>query len=451
MKKELLKKYSIDNNFYLDDLFVFTNESNKYSFLLNKKGCSMIVDSEILRSIKNKEPNEMLKFKLIQHGLATLKNPHISISKEKDNNIYFIIDITKRCNFDCLYCFRNLNDNTIISKNKLHDICSYILNIVQKRRLKNVSVQIWGGEPLLAIDRLEYVYNFFKDTNIRLNIDIETNGSLITDKIAKKLYDMNVNVGVSLDGTEKHQDIQRRLVGNKSSNGMVKKGIKILQKYYGDDISGITVVTKYNYKDITDIIDYFTNTLKISKMKFNIVKDNSNANEESIGLTKEEVILFANKLYDVVELYNLMGIKFSEGNIQMRISNLEERSNCSYCISNGCKGGINLISIDMKGDIYPCEMMDYKDVKIGSIYKDGILSSNSDLIKQVSKAKKHNNYFAKKENEECTSCPWYYYCKGGCTSRIFYSNGKMKYDEVECEFNKVIYERIINHRLKNIR
>ena len=451
MKKELLKKFNIDNNFYVDEIFMFTNESNKYSFLLNKKGCSMIVDEELLNRIKSKNIDENLKFKMLQHGLARLKNPNISISKKKDKNIYFIIDVTKKCNFNCLYCFRNLDDDRIITNDKLQDICSYILNITKKRKLKNVTVQVWGGEPLLAIDKLEFVYNFFKETNIMLKIDIETNGSLITNSIAKKLFDMKVDVGVSLDGTKKHQDLQRRLINNKSSNKMVKKGIQNLKKYYGDNISGITVVTKYNYKDITDIIDYFTNELKISSMKFNIVKDNPNANEDRIGLSLEEVKFFANKLFDVVELYNLLGIKFSEGNIQMRISNLYERSNNSYCISNGCKGGINLLSIDMNGDIYPCEMMDYKNVKIGSIYKEGKLSSNSDLIKQINKSKKNNVYFQKKINNECKSCPWQYYCQGGCTSRIIYSNGKMKYDEVECEFNKIIYERIIEQTLKNIR
>ena len=109
------------------------------------------------------------------------------------------------------------------------------------------------------------------------------------------------------------------------------------------------------------------------------------------------------------------------------------------------------MSIDINGDIYPCEMMDYKNVKIGSIYKDGKLSSNYDLISQINKSKKNNIYFQKKINSECKSCPWQYYCQGGCTSRIIYSNGKMKYDEVECEFNKIIYERIIEQTLKNIR
>ena len=452
MIREKISKFNIDNNFFVNELYVFTNESNHYSFVLGKNGCSIIVDNTILNSIKNRKIDENLQFKLIQHGLATLKNPNIRLPTKKNKNIYFIIDITKKCNFNCLYCFRNLNDNRIIKNEVLKDICQYILNIVKQRHLKNVAIQVWGGEPLLAIDKLEYIYNFFKNTSIKVKIDVETNGSLITEELASRLYNLNVNIGISLDGLKQHQDIQRRLLNNRSSNELVINGIKNLKKYYKNKISGIAVITKYNYKDIALIINYFTNYLQLSNMKFNIVKDNPNANEKNVGLTLKEIKDFANKLFDVIELYNSLGFPFNEGNIQARISNLLERNNSSYCISNGCKGGINLISIDMDGNIFPCEMMDYKEVKLGSIYaKNHALSNNKDLNNYISKAKKNNIYFREKTNKECKNCPWQYYCQGGCTSRILYSHGKMKYDEQECEFNKIIYERIINQILKNIK
>ena len=286
MKKEIIKGYKVDN-FILDDLFVFTK--NHYSFLLNKNGCSIIVNDSLLKDIKNKNLDEDLRIKLLSHALGKLSNKDF-INKKEDNNIYFIIDVTKKCNFDCIYCFRNLNDNRMIEDNKLEDICKYILKVSNERKLSNINLQVWGGEPIFGIKKLEYIYNFFKDTNVKVRIDIETNGSLITDKLAKRLHDMNVSIGVSIDGTPKHQNYQRKLIGDKPSMDLVRKGIKNLQKYYKEDIGGITVVTKHNYKDIGEIIDFYTKELNIHNMKFNLVKDNPNADEKGIGLNKAKLL-----------------------------------------------------------------------------------------------------------------------------------------------------------------
>ena len=444
-----LKSYEI-NDFKFKGAYTFTNENKNNYFLLNEDGCSIIFNKKLYNKLKNKDLTESMKFKLIQHGMATIEGLDKIVSYNEDNSIYFIIDTTKKCNLNCMYCFRDLNDKREITEEKLEDICKFILNILKERNLNKVNIQMWGGEPILAISKIEYVYNFFNDKNINVKIDIETNGSLITDKIAKKLYNLNVSIGVSIDGTKKHQDLQRKLINNKGSMNLVEKGIQNLQKYYGNNIGGITVITKYNYKDIAEIISYFINDLKIRNMKFNIVKDNPNAEEDGIGLNIEEVKEFANNLFDTLEIYEVLGLEFSEGNIEMRKDNLLKRSNFSCCISNGCKGGRNLISIDMNGDLYPCEMMDYKDVKLGSIYNNDNLIDNKELINQLKQSEEENIFFKEKINKECKKCPWSYYCKGGCTSRIFYSEGKMKYDIVECEFNKIIYLKIINKFLKNI-
>ena len=223
-----------------------------------------------------------------------------------------------------------------------------------------------------------------------------------------------------------------------------------MQKYYKEHLGGIAVVTKYNYKDVYEIIKYFKEELNLSNMKFNIVRDNPNASE-NLGLSLEEVKDFANNLFDSVKKYNLEFSKFNESNITTRFNNLTERINNNYCNSRGCRGGINLISIDMLGNIYPCEMMDYSEVKLSSIYHDNELATNKDLIKDLKKAQKENIYFNKKTINECNSCPWKYFCEGGCRSRIVYSNGKMKYDEIECAFNKIIYERIIEDILESIK
>lgn len=447
---EKINKFK-NKNFIFDGAYCFSKPNIKYCFLLGKNGCSIILEKKLVDSLKLKSIDEELKFKLIQHGLAHLSNVENRICNNcNSKSLYFIIDSTKHCNLNCIYCFRNLNDKRKISKSKLKDVCTYILNVVKSKNIKRINIQMWGGEPLLALDNIEYVVNFFKDTDIIAKIDIETNGTLITDEIAKKLHDWNISIGVSIDGTDKHQNFQRKLVNGQDSMELVKNGIKNLKKYYKDNLGGITVITKYNYNDIVEIIDYYINELGISSMKFNIVKDNPNAKERRLGLTLKEVRKFANKLCDTVELYNLLGIPFSEGNIQIRLDNLLERSNFSCCSSNGCKGGETLISIDINGDVYPCEMMDYKEVKIGSIYENNKIATGDSLEKYINISKNNNIYFKEKNSNKCKSCPWQYYCKGGCTSRIHYLGNKHNIDIVECEFNKTVYPRLIEQILKNV-
>lgn len=451
MKEKYYSKIVLEDGFVLDGFYLFESNKSNYCFLLNKKGCSIILDKKLVSDILSNNIKEKLKMKLLSHGMAHIKTLNIKIPKELNDDVYFIIDLTKKCNFDCFYCFRNLNDNRVISNKRLKDICTFILEYAKEKKKGGIQLQVWGGEALLALNKIEYIYNFFKASNVNLVIDVETNGSLITDTIAKKLYEMNVRVGVSIDGLRTHQDIQRKLIGGESSYQLVCRGIHNLKKYYHENISGICVVTKYNYMDLAKIINHFISDLGINKMKFNLVKDNPNANEEALGLSLEEVEKFAEKLFDTVKTYNSMGLKFEEGNIEVRYHNLVNRNPFSYCISHGCQGGTNLISIDMKGDIYPCEMMDYKKVKIASIYENKHLATFSSFEKKRQKNKKNNIYYKKKENSKCRNCPWKYYCEGGCSSRVIYSEGKMKYDEIECRFNKIIYKKIIENILNNNR
>lgn len=425
--------------------YCFSSERSDYHFLLGKNGCSIIIDSELLGSLLNKEISENFMFKLVQHGMASAEGstfPHDEYEELCKGDcipepLFFIIDITKKCNLNCIYCFRDLNDRRTITMETLEDICRYILKLAHEMKRSSINIQLWGGEPLLAFEQIEYVCSFFKAADVHAVIDIETNGTLITDEIAEKLYDMGIRVGISIDGLPEHQNRQRPTADNRQSMPLLQKGIDSLRKYYGNNVGGITVITKYNYKDIAEIIKYYICTLGILNIKFNIVKDNPNASEMSVGLTLPQVSEFAEKLCDVVELYNALGIPFAESNISTRLDNLNLRMNSSCCISNGCKGGRALISIDMRGDVYPCDMTDHPELKIGSIYDP------TPLGKQIMSCRDTNVFFKKKHLENCAVCPWIYYCKGGCTSRIRYSDFSSGIDEVECAFNRTVYPRLV--------
>jgi uncharacterized protein len=383
---------------------------------------------------------------MVQHGLAHVPGKQM-FKCERDVEVrYFIIDLTKRCNFDCIYCFRDFHNTDTISFEVLEKILQYILEYCHKESVSKIGLQMWGGEPLLAFDRIEYVVDFFHHTDLDVSIDIETNASLVTEEIAKKLYEASIHVGISLDGTPELHNCQRLLASGEASFDLVERGIRNLQKYYGKDLGGITVVTKYNFQYVKEMLDYFIFKLHLTCMKFNLVRDNAHASKKNLALNEDEVIWFANELMDYLQAYRSLGVHFSEGNMEVRVKNLLHRSNASCCISHGCQGGRKMVSFDRLGNIFPCEMIDFPEEKIGSIYEE------DSLEEMVKKAMQKNLFFLPKIDERCNTCPWWFYCQGGCSSRNRYVGRDGKIDEVECALNRTIYPRLVEEILKgNIR
>lgn len=410
------------------------------NLLLAGNGCMILLNDELLESLKAHTPSDDLQFKLVQHGLAHVPGKEM-FRQEKEVDVgYFIIDITKRCNFDCVYCFRDLHNHGTISFKVLEDTLHYIQDYCRRTKKKKISMQMWGGEPLFAMDRIKYVVEFFRKTELSVSMDVETNASIVTEEMAEQLYQWGIHVGVSLDGPPELQNRQRPLAfggENSHSAELVQRGLRNLQKFYGDELGGITVVTKYNFRQIKEMLDYFIYHCNLKSMKFNIVRDNGNAVEHSLGLEPDEIRWFAEELLDYLQAYRAMGAIFSEGNVEQRAGNLLRRSGASCCISNGCQGGRRIISFDQEGNIFPCEMTDFPEEKIGSIY------SAEKLETQIEAAEKKNLFFVPKRDSACKECPWWCYCRGGCSSRNRYSGNDGQIDPVECTLNQVIYPKLV--------
>ena len=444
MKYELKRRYI--NSFLYDKLnflgaFCFSLDNSAFSFLLNKSGKSILLSNDLVESIEQQTISEALTLKLLAHGLIAVEgishcNAQVYCPEMAQPSV-FVIDITKSCNLNCLYCFRDLSDHRSIKRDTLFDICKFIDKTANKMQLQAISIQLWGGEPLCNINSIRIVSDFFRDKSYNVQIDIETNATLITPEIAKELYRRKITVGVSIDGYPEIQNYQRPMVNGKVSSEAVEQGIKNLQSVYGNHFGGICVITKNNYKSIERLLDYFIRELKITSIKFNLVRDNPNAEIKSLGLDNKEVEWFALRLVETLRAYSILGLRISEGNILTKFNNLNEGNQSNCCISCGCTGGTRIVSFDMNGGIFPCEMTDYQDVKIGDIYSD------TDLRAMIANARESNNYYLDRTNDKCRKCPWQYFCRGGCTSRVHYVNKKCNIDETECVLNQVLYEEII--------
>lgn len=112
-----------------------------------------------------------------------------------------VLRITNDCNLNCKYCYAALEEKNYMTKEVA------IKSIVQAiEPYESLKVQITGGEPILNWELVKDIYEFGIETNRNLIISIQSNGTLITDDIAKDIKRMKLSIGISLDGLHAHDE-----------------------------------------------------------------------------------------------------------------------------------------------------------------------------------------------------------------------------------------------------
>lgn len=444
MMNEILLEAYIDekNHIVYEGCKAFTN-GEKF-FLLNDSGYSMLIDYELFCELYQKKVSTDFGSKLLQHRLAKLESWG-DCHKCTSHEIYpefFMVDLTTHCNLNCKYCFRDVNNPEkfkSISDETLNDICKYILDYCVTHKVKKISIQPWGGEPLLEMNKIKRMYEYFVDSPIAVHFTIETNGVLLTEENVKWLFEHNISIGISIDGNKKTHDQQRVFANNKGSFEQVVHGIKNVQNYYGDNFGIINTITQNSIDSIEEILDFYAKDLHIKHVKFNFVHESEFAN--NLCLSKQQVIDGTERVYKKMMALTEEGYSIVDMNIRHKLLNLLIRDSSDICVSHGCMGGNKMIVFDMEGYIYPCELTDYSEERIGNI-RDKV-----DLIRVITEAQKTKDYFKEKVDDECLLCSWNYFCKGGCSIKAKISRSKK--DDLECTINKTLYPSIIESILNS--
>ena len=88
--------------------------------------------------------------------------------------------ITERCNLSCAHCLRGECSDRVMS----NEVIDAILGQVDY--ITNLSIS--GGEPTLALDRLEYIFNYIVEHKILVDeVTITINGTVWSDKFINLL------------------------------------------------------------------------------------------------------------------------------------------------------------------------------------------------------------------------------------------------------------------------
>ncbi|MEG0133566.1 MAG: radical SAM peptide maturase, CXXX-repeat target family [Clostridium sp.] len=167
-----------------------------------------------------------------------------SISKDPDlkvKNITFVV--TEKCNLNCSYCYECHKTNKSMTK----EIAKQAVDFIFDKELVNgyydvktspaVILEFIGGEPLLEIDIMDYIVEYFKFRAFELNhpwatnymLSMTTNGVLFnTEKVQKfvKKNQERLSIGITIDGNKKLHDSCRVFHDGSGSYDIVEKSIK---------------------------------------------------------------------------------------------------------------------------------------------------------------------------------------------------------------------------------
>ena len=408
--------------------------------LFNKKsGHMFLTDIECFEMFRSKNISDGLLRKLDNRGFTNKYSANMQPYECEILPEFFMIDLTSNCNMRCKYCLRNVgSDNHFLQLSVLDGICDFINAYAEKYNLKDISIQPWGGEPLLALDLILRLRNKIHPTNTRVHFSIETNGLLLNEQNAQLLYENKIGIGISIDGYKQLHDGQRVTKDGKGTHSVVEKNLINSKNLFGSRLGTITTITKKNASHVEEILDYFVRDLKLEHVKFNFVHDSLFFNCEELCVPEEEISETIIRLLNKIVKLNEEGLTIEEHNISVKLRNILTRRFTDICHSAGCCGGKKMIVFDMNGGIYPCELTDTPGEAIGNI-GDGV-----DLVKVVNSSITIQDYFTPKKEKICDECDWYVFCRGGCTVRaISRGNRPPKIDRIECAVNRSLYPALI--------
>lgn len=167
--------------------------------------------------------------------------------KPADTNRPIVVwNSTRRCNLKCIHCYidaKNTQDSGELSTQEakilIDDLASF-----------GAPVFLFsGGEPLIREDLFE-LGKYAKECGLRTVIS--TNGTLITDELAKRIKDAGFSyVGISLDGLEAVNDKFRE------QKGAFKKALSGIRSCLKNDVRvGLRfTINRHNFRDVPGIFD----------------------------------------------------------------------------------------------------------------------------------------------------------------------------------------------------
>ncbi len=268
--------------------------------------------------------------------------------------------VTEDCTLRCTYCYEKHKCKKFMSK----EVAKKSIDMLFDEREKNdgyiteensfgLIIDFIGGEPLLAIDVIDYTVDYFKEKAIKLRhpwaehymISMTTNGTLyFSDKVQEfiKKNKGKLSMTITVDGNKELHDACRVFPDGSGSYDIVEKAIKHQLMYDKYANTKLTIAPEN--------VNYLYDAIKNLK-NLGLYGVNGNCVYEE-GWKHEHGKILYDQLKKVAD-YLLTDKLYKDFYFSMFSDSLY-KTNTDIENGNWCGGTGKMLAIDTEGILYPC-------------------------------------------------------------------------------------------------
>ncbi|NTU95268.1 MAG: SPASM domain-containing protein [Bacteroidales bacterium] len=378
---------------------------------------------------------------------SSLKKGHFMVPKEIDellllktrynisrfnDTTHITIMPTLDCNLCCFYCYE-VTKKQYISKQIIKGIAEYFDQCASRQKGKELRVDWYGGEPLMAFDIINELSALFQLScekhGCRYKSTMATNGTLLNERVFHLLATCNISAyQITLDGNKDIHDKRRPFKASEGSS------FEAIMDNIGKIIGSVALYVRINVdtsnqEGVFDLLDLFVS-------KGWLAKENKFypylAPINTFTKTCQDVSDVCCNSTDFIDLslrfYRQLN-KYTQ-NIKSNRFYLypgTRRFNCSAV-------SINSLLIGPSGHIFKCGLTaDNEENSVGHIFDQDVDLMNSEMLKWLS--------FDPFSDEKCLNCKALPVCLGGCPKYRIENNVTMV--TKNCQFMKENLEKMI--------
>ncbi|MDR0614787.1 MAG: radical SAM protein [Lactobacillales bacterium] len=323
----------------------------------------------------------------------------INLSEILESSINSVtLEVTEECNLRCKYCIYHPSHPDYREFGHKHmswDTAKKAIDFLKAHSLEVEAPYIgfYGGEPLINFKLIQKCIEYAKEVfGEKVTFSLTTNATLVTEKIAKFLFENDTNVIISLDGPKEIHDENRIAASGQGSYEATVNGAKkllVTAEKFGKKESIIfnVVVFGEDYHQRYDKIQSFFNQEKWLSEDIQVMISNADygpiESEYFVPSSKEDQDMMKN-LYSPLFTWDAKKRQASKKKEQL-ISDLDmdkamqkihkrrllKKPLTEYGMNGCCVPGERRIYVNAEGVFFHCE-------KVGNIPSIGNVHSGLD-------------------------------------------------------------------------